>query len=161
MQIRINQVTMQDKGKYSQLAVRFNKDDGSEAEKVVMSFTHPQVFKTLLSAAPGEHFNIKAERNPKNTKWWDWVNAEKIDGFTGTSTPSSNTRVGNSTGYRLDPERETREERQMRQLYIIRQSSVSTAASSAIFKDEDTILKFAKRIEKYVLGIEDDGSEIK
>jgi len=77
MQIRLNAKTdVENKGKYNMAVVHYDQD-GQSKEKKLMSFTFPDVYKTLVNANVGDAYDIKAE---KDGKFWNWVQASLVGG---------------------------------------------------------------------------------
>lgn len=150
MQIEIINVEATDKGKYKQLDVNY-KDNGKVASRKVFSFGKSEpAFLALTTAVNGNVFDIQME---KEGKFWNWISATKVDkpvAVTATPVPQR----GNW---------ETPEERAQRQVYIIRQSSLSSAISllktEKVIPKVDDIIWHAKIFENYVLGKETTGFE--
>lgn len=111
------------KGSYQQLEVAYkNLSSGKLESKKIMSFAAERTFKALADAKQGEQYNITSEKNEK-TGYWDWVNAEQAaPGSEGLSTSSAAkpTPVVRSSY-------ETPEERAKKQVFIIKQSSLTAA----------------------------------
>ena len=114
------------------------------------------VFSTLKSAQNGDVFTILRQ---KEGDFWQWIGIEQgaNSAPTAISTPKAN--VGTSTGASAAPKSnfETTEERAKRQVYIIKQSSLSTAVA-ALKTDKkalsaDEVIDFAKVLEAYVFGL--------
>lgn len=152
MQITINNVDVQNKGKYQLAVVEYNTADGKTEKKNVVSFTNKALYATLSTAKQGEVFDVKLGKNDKG--YWEFQEATKSQG--GSSTQSKAFSSPKSTY-------ETPEERAARQVYIIRQSSLSTAAAiltvgakSVQVKD---VLDVAKQLEAYVFGKNEPASE--
>lgn len=148
MQIRLNAKTdVENKGKYSMAVVHYDQD-GQSKEKKLMSFTFPDVYKTLVNANVGDAYDIKAE---KDGKFWNWVQATVVVGA-GASASSNGTTTTTTTrgGW------ETPEERAVKQVYIIRQSCLSTAATLLAGKGKASdVVEMAKHFEAYVHGVQE------
>lgn len=86
----------------------------------VFSFVNPQVFKALASAKSGEQYNVTVGKNEKGYDAWNAI--EATTGKTETGTASAANSPTKFTG-----DRESKDEREARQRYIIRQSSLSNA----------------------------------
>lgn len=148
MQIRLNAKTdVENKGKYNMAVVHYDQD-GQSKEKKLMSFTFPDVYKTLVNANVGDAYDIKAE---KDGKFWNWVQA--------TAVGSSSGNGGTSTTTNTVPTRggwETPQERAIKQVYIIRQSCLSTAATLLAGKGKASdVVDVAKQFEAYVHGVQE------
>ncbi len=142
MQVTINGVSIVDKGKYKAADVSFNKD-GKDETRSVVSFGDSAPAFTALAAL--KTFPLSANiKMVKAGKYWNWIGVE-VGGNTETATAKSGGRVTGSNY-------ETSEERARRQVYIVRQSSVSAAIE--ILKTEDLdvddVIDLAKKIEAHV-----------
>lgn len=148
MQIRLNAKTdVENKGKYNMAIVHYDQD-GQSKEKKLMSFTFPDVYKTLVNANVGDAYDIKAE---KDGKFWNWVQATLVGG---AGTPATTT--GGSTTTTTRGGWETPEERAIKQVYIIRQSCLSTAATLLAGKGKAAdVVEVAKQFEAYVHGVQE------
>lgn len=111
------------KGTYGKLTVAYRDDKGKLSEKSILSFTTPTVFKHFEKSNPGDEVNVKSE---KVGDYWNWT-AILADGDVSQSAPTSNTT---STATRVTGSNyETKEERAVKQRYIIKQSSLSAAVN--------------------------------
>jgi hypothetical protein len=152
MQIEVIGVTVENKGKYRSAVVNFkNTDSGKVDGKTIMSFTYKDVFKTLSEAKQGDVFDVKPVKNDKG--YWDWTEATPAGKNTGTANRSEGFKAAVGRDF------ETSSERAKKQVYIVRQSSISAAISLAAANEqpvvtEEDIIKSAKVFEEYVLGIE-------
>ena len=160
MQISIinvaNQTVPTSKGSYQALEVTYKEVAGGKvASRKIMSFVNDSkpAFEALSSASNGEVFTISMVKQPgKDGKdYWVWTNATK--GATAATNVQGNTQ---STGGTVAKGNwETSEERAKRQVYIIRQSSISSAISALTCGNKggikpDEVLQLAKRFEDYV-----------
>lgn len=146
MQITITNVNVEDKGKYRQAIVEYTTAEGKAEKKNVMSFKDKTLYATLSSAKQGETYDVTLGKNDKG--YWEFTKAEKANGSASKATASPTPK----STY------ETPEERAARQIYIIRQSSLSTAVSilsvGAKGVKVNDVLATAKQLENYVLGKE-------
>lgn len=151
MQIRLNAKTdVENKGKYNMAVVHYDQD-GQSKEKKLMSFTFPEVYKTLVNANVGDAYDIKAE---KDGKFWNWVQASLVGGA-GTNASADGAAKTTFTGTTRGGW-ETPEERAIKQVYIIRQSCLSTAATCLAGKGKATdVVEMAKHFEAYVHGVQE------
>lgn len=136
--------------------VRYSKD-GKDESKKIMSFAAPDVYTTLsgyTSFPVDVNVVMKKEGN-----FWNWKAIESPN-QKGTSSdgPAAATTNKTSNGRVLGSNYETPEERARRQVYIIRQSSVSSAIEFAkaqspkgIEKALEAILEDASKIEAFVM----------
>lgn len=138
-------------GSYNMLTVTY-KSNGRVAEKKIMSFVNPSVFEGMKGLDKGDVREVTSVKNEK-TGYWDWT-AVGAEGSAPppsalASSPTATTRVTGSTY-------ETKEERAVKQRYIVRQSSISNAIASlganlGVLKSKD-VIKLAKEYEEYVFG---------
>lgn len=152
--IQVLSVEEENKGKYNQLTVAY-KDlgQGKVSEKKLMSFLNKDVYNTI-KAGEGKKFEISMQKNDKG--YWDWLAA----GEPGTvaSAPAAGGAAKTGGGVAPKSTYETSEERAQRQVMIVRQSSLSTAA--AVLKTDkkqpttEELITFAKELEAYVLGLD-------
>jgi hypothetical protein len=120
--VREDKPSSNGKGTYGVLTVTY-RSNGKIAEKKLMSFTNPTVFKHFEKATKGDQIDVTSVKNDK-TGYWDWTaigsgDAPSAPQSQGTATP---TRVTGSNY-------ETREERAAKQKYIVKQSSLSAAVA--------------------------------
>lgn len=145
-QIEILKVGVENKGKYRVAVIDHKTADGKVDSKKVMSFVNKDVFTTLSAAQTGDQFDVTSEKDKNG--YWQWiavVPAGKANGASLAKTAGSNVR----SSY------ETPEERAARQIYIVRQSSISSAVE--FLKDKkvtstEDIIELAKDFEQYVFG---------
>jgi len=120
-----------------------------------MSFTKPEtVFKTLATAKPTDVFDIELVKN-EQSGYWDWTNVTRASGVENqVSTSGAGTRSSVQTATNKG-NWETPEERAKKQIYIIRQSSLSTAVEALSVgaktspKAED-IIELARKFEAFI-----------
>lgn len=159
IQIQILSVTTETKptakGSYQQLEIAYKdlSNQGKVSSKKIMSFTDKKVFDTLAIAKPATVFDVAMEKNDKG--YWDWKEVKRGEATTATANVTSA-----STGSSAPASKggwETPEERAKKQVYIIRQSSLSTAVEALsvgrkgeIKKEE--IVELAKYFEDFVFG---------
>lgn len=122
MSIKIQDVSTETvqkgKNKY-QMATVVYTDGGKNYTKKIMSFSNPAVFDTVKNAKAGEEYDVKAV---KDGDYWNWAAITKADGDTPTkAAPAAGKVVGSNY--------ETAEERKVRQLLIVKQSSITNALS--------------------------------
>lgn len=150
MIITILNNTVTDKGKYKELDVAYKDSEGKTQGKKIMSFSQVDTFNTLSKAAAGESYEVKPVKNDKG--YWDWTETKKINGS--TITPTEKVL---STGNPVRSTYETPEERFQKQIYIVRQSSISNAleflSKGGVKKFEvSDVLDVATQFEEYVFG---------
>jgi hypothetical protein len=149
MYIEILSVSVEDKGKYKMAEINYKGQDGKPAQKKLASFTNGEVFKVLTGAAVGSGFDIETVKNDKG--YWDWTKATSA---TSAKAAASSGNASPKSTY------ETAEERALRQILIVRQSSVSSAVALLGTKGSpQQVLEVAKMFEEYVFGKKENSIE--
>ena len=147
--IEVVRVEIESKGKYQAASVIYKGQDGKVDNKKLVSFANKEVFKTFSQAQPGDMFEVGLEKDTNG--YWQWTSASAVGKNTGGATQGS---VGSTPRNSPRSTYETPEERAARQVYIVRQSSVSAAI--ALLKDAkrqvsaDEVIATAREFEKYV-----------
>lgn len=160
IQIQFIDVSVEDKGKYKMAEITF-KDlaKGQTSSKKLMSFSNPVVYKTLVDAKKGEVYTIEMQKNDKG--FWDWTAASTATGVNTASggSPEATTKTSGSSGFASPKSTyETPEERAKKQVYIVRQSSIS-AAIDTLKTDKknpskEEVVSVAKFYEAFVFGLD-------
>lgn len=152
MQIEMIDVVREDlpskngKGTYGQLTVTY-RSGGKVQEKKLISFSNPAVFKAIEKMTKGDVAEVTTVKNDKG--YWDWTAiGEGGAPQVATQTTPNTTRVTGSNY-------ETKEERAIRQRYIIRQSSISSAVDSLAAGAKSPlnpadVIALARKYEEYV-----------
>lgn len=141
--------TKNGKGTYGQLTVTY-RSNGKIAEKKLMSFSNPAVFKHFEKMANGESVEVTTVKNANG--FWDWTAiGQATEAKQVAQQPNTNTNRVTGSNY------ETKEERALRQRYIIRQSSISSAVAaltvgSKSSLDVGDVITYAKKLEDYVFS---------
>lgn len=122
--------------------------NGNNKTTKIMSFANPQVFKDVQSFSPGTELVVETTKNAQGYDQWSKVSVA------GAAAPSS---AGVSPQARSTYE--TPEERKIKQLYIIKQSSISTAVQTLsvgakVPPTPDEVLKLAQVYVDFVYGNE-------
>lgn len=130
-----------------------------EAKKVMSFGSQAEAFKTLVTAAQGSVWDVEVTKNDKGYN--DWVTVTKGSVSDAQTTVKSHVAPTSSTGSATRGGWETPEERAKRQVYIIRQSSLSTAvatltAGAKTPPKKGDVIELAREFEAYVLGIGSD-----
>ena len=161
--VEVIRVEVENKGKYQMASVIYKGPDSKVDNKKLVSFVNKDVFTVFKDAQPGDLFEVTSEKvlNEKDGKeYWQWTNATgagKNVAGSGASLPSSSGVVSARNGSPRSTY-ETPEERAARQVYIVRQSSISGAIN--LLKDAkhtpsvDEVLDVAKSFERYVFATE-------
>jgi len=142
------------------LDLNTGKPDGKKLVDIYAKSVWPQ----LLAAKEGEVYEVEREKNAKG--YWEWKSvtlsaAAATDAApqTATSPTTSAARPANAVGKATERvgSWETPEERSAKQVYIVRQSSITNAiAFLKIEGDAGTevkeVIAIAKQFEDYVFG---------
>jgi hypothetical protein len=159
--IEIINVKVENKGKYRAAIVNHKTADGKVDSKPIMSFTYKDVFATLSTAQQGDKFEVDSQKikNEKDGKeYWTWVAVTPM----GKSGEVTTNKVAQS----VRSSYETPEERAARQVYIVRQSSISAAIALAEVNKAkgatvEEIIQVAKTFEDYVFnGVKQQVAEV-
>lgn len=153
------QVPKKGGGTYPGCMLTYRGADGKVAEQAF----HENAFKynaplleVLKTLATGDTFVMEKE---KKGDFWNVVSITKTDGITAPAAslmPSSQT-AAKPAGKVLGSTYETPEERAKKQVYIVRQSSITAALgyftlNKATKASTEDILAIAKEFEKYVFA---------
>ena len=134
------------KGTYDQLEVAYKDENGKVNSKALFSFANKEVFTTLEKAGKGDTFDVVSEKNDKG--FWNWTAVKAVSGV---SAPAEKDASSGAKGNTYVDPRETREERELRQKHIIRQSCLAQAVAYAgSEKDTDDLLQLAEQFEAWV-----------
>lgn len=177
MQIKVIAVevttTPTQKGSYSTAEVTYkNLTYGGKTEsKKVMSFgATKSAFEVMSNASANEEYTISVVKNDKGYN--DWVSA--TPGLQNEPAAAAPTRSGGSTptrssgntggGSTAGRDWETADERAKKQIYIVRQSSVSNAIELLSVGQKappavEDVIKVAKEFEEYVFGDSNSAKE--
>lgn len=135
------------KAAYSEIELTYKSNDQTRSKKF-FSFKK-QEYGIVQGMKPGEFYEVDAV---KEGDFWEWKSITKSDGSAPAATasaPSTGGSTGNGGGY----QRESAEERALRQMYIVRQSAIASAVNAVgAGKPIDTYLNFAREFEKFVFA---------
>jgi hypothetical protein len=138
---------------YNYVELAYKNQEGKIEGRKIMAFGESKdTYKTLSTANQGEVFEIRAVKNDASG-YWDWVGASKSDGSAPTNAPTSARPAAG--GKVVGSNYETAEERAKKQVYIVRQSSITAALSflGGKSKSTDEVIQVAKDFEKYVFDV--------
>ena len=146
------------KGSYQQLEVAFkNLSSGKLESKKLMSFTKPDTaFKALVEAKQGDVFTITSEKN-SSTGYWDWTSA--VPNIPGDPQQVSTTTTVSKGNAAPKSTYETPEERAKKQVYIVKQSSLTAAIAILIHNNPkapvsvDAVKELAQEFTDFVFGV--------
>lgn len=147
------------KGSYQKLTVTYKDlNTGKVDGRQLFGFGDSErAYKALVVAQANDLYTVEAT---KGEKYWQWTDAWKSDQAPPPTAagPVTVTKPNNNAFQQRDFE--TKEERKVKQVYIVRQSSISSAI--ALLGNEATVeqvLDTAKKFEEYVLDLVDDNPD--
>ena len=133
---------------YQSIEVTYKNDQGQVANKKLMSFSNPTVFNHIKGLTKGDQINVQTTKDANGYWQWTGIGGDNEVAQQPATKSSQPTRVTGSNY-------ETKEERAARQVYIIRQSSISSAVELlGQGKSVDEVLAVAKKFEEYVFAKE-------
>lgn len=157
LSVEVNQATSKVGKAYEQMVVAYkNLDDGGKvASKQIMPFGfQKETFTTMKNSKPTEVYDVEVQKNEAGYN--DWVKATKgtvQDTIQASKAPAQT--VGATTATKGGWE--TPEERAKKQVYIIKQSSLSTATTilqhgrkTELKKEE--VIELAQSLTDWVMG---------
>lgn len=164
MQIQVLSVTTETKptakGSYQQSEVAYKNlsFQGKVEAKKLMSFgAQAEAFKAMATAQTGQVYEIDVVKNDKGYN--DWIKVMKSDGGAIDTTAQQTTSGVRTAGATPAPKStyETPAERAKKQIYIVRQSSISNAIDllSVGAKSQpkiEAVIEAAKQFEEFVFG---------
>lgn len=147
------------KGKaYQELEVAYKNlsfNGKVEAKKLFDFGAQAETFKVLATAKGADVYEVEVVKN--NAGYNDWVKATKGSSAGTASTPESTSQsVGRNTAASATKGGwETPEERAKKQIYIVRQSSISAAVNALSVgvkspPKSDEVIAYARELEAYV-----------
>lgn len=145
------------KDKYEFVEVEYNYKDKVNTTKLANFGKYKGLATQMLAAVSGECYEVEVEKNDKGYTTWckvtkkdSNVSTSNVSGVDGGYKGRSTSNDSYSSG------RETPEERAKRQLYIVRQSSLSTAeriiASQQRAFGVDEVVNIADELVKWVMS---------
>lgn len=164
MQVNIKVISVENtfvptaKGGYNKLEVSYKNLESNKVEgKILMSFgLTADVYKALADAKSNDLFQITSEKKPGNDgkEYWTWLKA--VQAAPGAMIESKPASVGNAAP---KSNYETPEERAKKQVYIVKQSSISAAIQALSIgaktpPSPDTIIEVAQKFVDYVFAQE-------
>jgi hypothetical protein len=160
--VKIIKVAVENKGKYRQAKVSYEETaTGKVTSKTLLSFVHEDVFNLVTAAQMDDVFTVELtkEAGKDGKEYWQWVSATKGESAPASATASSKTGTTAVSAPRNTYE--TPEERAQKQVYIVRQSSITAALTLLLNTGEakkpaqttvQNVIDVAKQFEKYVFG---------
>lgn len=130
--------------------------DNKVESKKIMPFGSKEVYNELKNASPGDVFTLLREKD--NDGYWQWIGISagdvEIEQTGAPAAAQAAPKAGGATPAKSTFE--TPEERAIKQVYIVRQSSIS-AAIDTLKTDKknpskEEVVELAKYYESYVFG---------
>lgn len=119
MQIEVSKVSpVRMEGKYAKMDVHFIREGKSSNRTIAGVGKSKDVLNVLKEANPGDLYDIELVKSADD-KYWNWEGAKKAEKQVEAAAAK--------TSYQTKSTYETPEERAKKQVYIIRQSSLSNA----------------------------------
>lgn len=129
---------------YKTLAITYEKD-GKEETKKLVDFNNKDAFEAATALSPGQVARVTIE---KQGDYWQWTAVEVLG--------SADVAAKAAPAGRTSSTYETAEERAKKQVYIVRQSSISNALSYYAMVGgkvkPDVVLALASEFEEYVFN---------
>ncbi|MHB8602215.1 MAG: hypothetical protein ACYC9R_06220 [Nitrosotalea sp.] len=143
MRIRVNNVGEETskkstKGFYKVFTLAYTSD-GKDRTRDIPNF-NKETYTALKAASAGDEFDISLVKNGEYTNW------DKVEKAVSQTPALLNSSFKKTSTY------ETPEERAQRQVYIIRQSSISSAVALKPKADVQEIIDVADEFVHYVLN---------
>lgn len=159
-----------DKGGYHAVEIAY-KDNGKVFGKRLVDYKYPLVYKQVLGLKQGDQIEVMQDKEAGSDgrEYWQW---QELKLFSGQGEPVSSevatspkvstaapaAAVSKTTGRVLGSNYETPEERAARQVYIVRQSSI-TAALKYFEQTRDVnsytiadVVNLAEQLKEYVFN---------
>lgn len=160
----VNVSAPESRGTYQFVEVVYKDDQGRVNNRKVMSFGKTaQTFKDIQGYSSGEQVEVQTvrETGKDGQPYNNWVAVGPV-GSLGASTPqeaSPRPAANAAPAARSGSTYETPEERAKKQVYIVRQSSISAAIGTLAIggkptPDAKVVIDLAKKYEAYVFGLD-------
>ena len=134
---------------YTELEVIYKDDSGKASTKKIMSFMNPAVFKAVQGAKGGDKIAVTTQKDDNG--YWQWTG---IGGNVTTTSAAPTT----TPAAKVTSNYESKEERAVKQRYIVRQSSLSNAVDilsvGAKTLDKNAVLDLAAELEEWVFRVD-------
>lgn len=125
------------KSPYEKAVIKYSFQ-GNSRSQTMMSFSNPGVFKVIKEMQPGENYDVTVTKNDAGYNTWAAVKPAGAEAPVAGKPASVTVPKSNY---------ETPEERKLRQLYIIRQSSIANAIELYNKVNVRTDLKTSEHVE--------------
>lgn len=142
---------------WNQVDVSYKDSKGELKGKKIMSFSVKEGLPILLAAKAGDVLDVTVVQE---NNYWNWTKVAKADGS--TSSAAGTVKTSGSSYSVPSRDFETSVERAAKQVYIVRQSSISAAlnlyAMGKTVPAVSDVLAVAKQFEAYVFDKGEDSS---
>lgn len=162
MKIQVIRVEDTNRGNYNQLEVTYKDlDNNKTSSKKVMSFKTKDTYNALKTASVDSQWEITSV---KDGEYWIWSKAVPYTGGGASEATGATGSKVSGTPASSRGDWETREERAKKQIYIIKQSSLSVAAS--ILKTDkkqpttEEVIAAAQEFTDWVLGTQQPAAAV-
>jgi hypothetical protein len=139
---------------YQSMEVTYKDEQSQTKTKKLMSFSNPSVFTHIKERSKGDVVNVVTTKDDNG--YWQWTAIGSDTQAQDSGSKPAAAGVNKTTGSNY----ETKEERAARQVFIVRQSSISAAVSALTVgaktvPTSDSIIALAKEFEAYVFSKEE------
>jgi hypothetical protein len=143
-----NSKTTKNGRSYQEIEVTYKNEQGQVGNKKLISFSNPSVFNHIKDLTKGDQINVTTTKDAAG--YWQWTG---IGGESSEAPAVVQSKPAQAGGRVTGSNYETKEERAARQVYIIRQSSLSTAVELlGQGKSVEEVIATAKQFEAYVFA---------
>lgn len=152
--IDVTSETAKNGKKYQKMVIAYKKSTGGVDAKTITSYGNKEVWQTLENHDPKDPkwYTIESEKNDGG--YWEWVGISRQDTPPKEEQATNFVQVGKSYS---KPTYETPEERERKQILIVRQNALTNAVNFVnsqfpASSDRQKVLEIAKFFEEeYVL----------
>jgi hypothetical protein len=156
LSIEVNQAKSKAGKPYEQLVVAFKNltFSGKVESKTLMPFgLQKESFTTLKGAKSSDVYDVEVVKNEAGYN--DWIKVTKGSSASSSPTQNSSSGVGTTSTSNTKGGWETPEERAKKQIYIVRQSSISAAVNALSVgvktgPKAEEVIDYARRLEAFV-----------
>lgn len=145
------ETTFTPKGKtgYSTMVVSYVDERGANKSWKLISFSNPAVFNTFKNAKVNDVYEITTRKNDRD--FTEWASAEIVEeSKAATSNSLAERAAGSPVKTPVVSQYETRDERNLRQRLIVRQSCLAQAVAFNKEASESDLLEQAERFTAWV-----------
>lgn len=151
--VRVETVT-KGRNSYQVATVVHTTPRGETKEKKVMSFSNPAVFAVVSKATSGQSFEVGYT---PGDQYYNWATITPLGDASSPAKASTGGTAAPAGGKVAVSTYETAEERKIKQLYIVKQSSIANALEYLKLKDDkefgvSDVLEIAQDFVDYIYG---------